>query len=366
MSTTAPPAVAVGATTARLPGPDVVRAVALIGVVVMNFHGYLVLRRDTRADTAIQRFFDPWSGPLSTRFAATFVLVAGVGVTLLTRSAHADPERVSAKRWTLVRRGLVLYGGGLLLDTVWPGTILPYYGAMFIVAAALFTLRSRWVLTVGALAAIAGAGIRWWALERQLDGRDTNWLFAPAPRSPRGLLFNVAVNGTHPLLPWLAFMCAGIVLGRAISTGRWRIPTLGIGLALFGGATVIGSIGMAGERAVLLSTDPFERGLLYTASALGTALIAFTVIATLADRFAGATLVSWLRATGAMTLTLYVAHALVFNLLVDWLHWVRPTGLDTALTFAAVYWLVAIAVATWWRRRFGIGPVERVYRSLGG
>jgi len=27
----------------RLPGPDVVRAVALIGVVVMNFHGYLVL-----------------------------------------------------------------------------------------------------------------------------------------------------------------------------------------------------------------------------------------------------------------------------------------------------------------------------------
>ena len=46
-----------------------------------------------------------------------------------------------------------------------------------------------------------------------------------------------------------------------------------------------------------------------------------------------------------MSLTLYVAHALVFNLVVDWLGWVEPAGLDTALTFAAVYWVVAIAAA---------------------
>ena len=32
------------ATAQRLAGPDVVRAVALIGVVVMNYHGYLILR----------------------------------------------------------------------------------------------------------------------------------------------------------------------------------------------------------------------------------------------------------------------------------------------------------------------------------
>ena len=29
----------------RLPGPDVVRAIALIGVVVMNYHGYLIIKR---------------------------------------------------------------------------------------------------------------------------------------------------------------------------------------------------------------------------------------------------------------------------------------------------------------------------------
>ena len=83
--TATPPSSAIG--TERLPGPDVVRAVALIGVVLMNFHGYLILRGGRQGNGAVDRFFDPWSGPLSTRFAATFVLVAGVGVTLLTRRA---------------------------------------------------------------------------------------------------------------------------------------------------------------------------------------------------------------------------------------------------------------------------------------
>ena len=38
-------------------------------------------------------------------------------------------------RWRLVARGLLLYAFGLLFDFIWPGTILPYYGAMFVVAA---------------------------------------------------------------------------------------------------------------------------------------------------------------------------------------------------------------------------------------
>ena len=32
-----------------------------------------------------------------------------------------------------------------------------------------------------------------------------------------------------------------------------------------------------------------------------------------------------------MSLTLYVIHTLVFNFVVRWHGWVRPTGLDTAL-----------------------------------
>ena len=95
----------------RLPGPDVVRAVALIGVVVMNYHGYLMFRGQPFAvdDSTLDRFFDPCEGPLSTRFASTFVLTAGVGVTLLTRRVVADR---AAGVEGAVARGRPRCGGG--------------------------------------------------------------------------------------------------------------------------------------------------------------------------------------------------------------------------------------------------------------
>ena len=82
---------------------------------------------------------------------------------------------------------------------------------------------------------------------------------------------------------------------------------------------------------------------MYVMSALGTALVAFAAISWLAERFVDAPLIDWLRRAGQMSLTLYIAHALVFNLVVDWLDWVGPTGLDTALLFSAGFWIVGIA-----------------------
>ena len=119
------------------------------------------------------------------------------------------------------------------------------------------------------------------------------------------------------------------------TTTWWRAAAIGGGFALFTIANLVNA-SASGERAlVLTSTDPFDRGLVYVMSALGTALIAFAAISWLADRFTDAPLVDALRRAGQMSLTLYIAHALVFNLVVDWLDWIRPTGLDTALLFSA-------------------------------
>ncbi len=350
----------------RLPGPDVVRAVALIGVVVMNFHGYLVL--DDRNHDGIgtgwaAELFDPWEGPLSTRFAATFVLVAGVGVTLLTRSSVGDRDRVREMRWRLARRGLLLYVVGLLVDEIWSGTILPYYGAMFVIAGIVFTWRSRWLVVLGVAAALAAWGLRMWRFERARDGHDTTWLTDPAD-SVRRYVFETAINGTHPLLPWLAFLGAGIVLGRCLVHPWWRPAAIGAGFGLFAIATIVGSAATTPFQQVLLSTHPFERGVLYVASALGTALVAYAGIDWLAERFPRP--LDPLRRAGQMTLTLYLLHVVTFNLVVDWLGWIEPTGLDVALVFAVTFWIVAIVAAAAWQQRFGIGPAERAYRAFGG
>lgn len=348
----------------RRPGPDVVRAVAMAGVVVMNYHGYLILRGGQRYGGELYEIFDPWNGPLATRFAATFVLTAGVGVTLMTRSSRGDAEATTTMRWRLVRRGLVLYVTGLLFDMIWDGTILTYYGAMFALAAWLFTLRSRWVLAVGAGAVAAAWAIRWWRYERELDGASTAWLTDPAGDSPRGLIFDVAVNGTHPLLPWLAFFCVGIVVGRVLDTSWWRPAVLGVGFVSLAAATMIDAA-VTGPRArTLLNDNPWDRSPVYVASALGTALIAFAAISWIADRYEQTAPVDWLRRAGQLSLTIYLGHALVFNLLVDWLDVVEPAGIGTALAFAMIYWVPATAGAVAYQRRFGRGPAESVYRRL--
>jgi uncharacterized protein len=350
--------------TGRLVGPDVVRAVAMAGVVIMNFHGYLIGRGARREGGWAYDFFDPWVGPLSTRFAATFVLTAGVGVTLLTRSAAGNRARANELRWILARRGLILYGFGMAFDFIWPGTILPYYGALFVLAAVLFALRTRWLITIAAAAASAAWLVRWWRYERELDGHDTSWLTNPGARSPRGLLIDVFVNGTHPLLPWLAFFCSGIVLGRILVREWWQPVAIATGFALFSGATLINSTATTPRALVLLSDDPFERGFAYTMSALGTALLAFPAVYWIAERYREATVIDWLRRAGQMSLSIYIAHALVFCLLVDWLDVVSPGGLGTSLLFALTYWLISTAAAVAYHQRFGRGPAEYVYRKL--
>ncbi len=365
-----PTAPAAHVVTQRLAGPDLVRAIALIGVVAMNFHGYLIIEAPpasasgTVGDGWAARLFDPWSGPLSTRFAATFVLVAGVGVTLLTRSVIGDRLRTTEMRWRLARRGVLLYTGGLVLDLIWPGTIIPYYGAMFVAAATMFTLRSRWIAVIGIIAAMSGWAIHAWLFWRSEAGDDTGWLTSPDNDSPRGYLFDMMVNGTHPLLPWLAFLCAGMLLARAFATAWWRPAALAAGATLYTSATLIGSSATTPFGRIVLSTDSSDASVVYVASALGTALVAYAAIDWLATHFTRP--LDPLRRAGQMTLTLYLAHVAVFQVAVGWLGWVRPAGLDVALLFAAAFWTAAILAAAVWHRRFGIGPAERFYRAFGG
>jgi uncharacterized membrane protein YeiB len=267
-------------------------------------------------------------------------------------------------RWLLVRRGLVLYVGGLLFDLIWRGTILPFYGVMFVIAAAVFTLRIRWLVVIGSLAAVAGWLVRWWVYEQWVDDVSTSWLTNPPTWSVQGFVFDVFVNGTHPLLPWLAFFCAGIVLGRLLPLAWWRPAALGAGIALYSVAIIVNSLATTDRSRVVLSDNPFDRGLVYVASAFGTALMAYSAISWVADRFESTVVIDTLRRAGQLSLTIYLGHALLFNLALDWLDLIEPGGLAMALGASVLYWIVALVAAGMYQRRFGRGPAEQIYRQL--
>lgn len=386
----------------RIAGLDVVRAVALIGVVVMNYHGYLILLGAERGSDPLERFFDPWTGPLATRFAATFVLVAGIGVSLMTerlRTAEVDDaasgdvdaldqrrdvrSAITAMRWRFVRRGLVLYVLGQVIEQTWPGTILIYYGALFVLAAVLFRLRDAVIVSIGLGAVVASVVLQVWLFRQAEAGESTAWLTSPAGGSWQDRILEVLVNGTHPLVPWLAFFCAGIVLGRHLRDLRWTVGAAMFGAFLFFAAGILSGAATTPFQARMLSTDPFSRSAVYVASALGTALVATIGIMRLVDGATrrrggrhtptpaiefdvGRQIADVLGRAGQMSLTIYLLHVGVFRLLVDGLGLIEPAGLGTALLFAAAFWVVAIAAANVWHRRFGRGPAEVVYRWLGG
>ncbi len=367
----------------RVVGVDVTRGVALIGVVVMNYHGYLNGANAMGAKNWAGRLFNPWIGVLSTRFAATFVTVAGIGITLLTRRsvASGDREAIGVDRWRLRRRGLLLLAVGYAFDWIWAGTILPFYGLYFLIASFMFTWRPRSLIIAGSTAALLAAGMQVWNQQRLLDGGVDLWLLgAPAGdamRSPRNLATELLLRGTHPMLPWLAFLVMGMMLGRVLRDfDRLRRRFIVAGLALLAGGYAISTItrlATADSKSKLAAhlrhatvTDPFSRGLLYVITALGSSLLAVMVITWLSDQWCNSMPVDVLRRAGQMSLSLYLLHALVFNVVVNLGGWVGGTGLDTALVFSAVFWVLAVGLAAWWHRLLGQGPAERIYRRFGG
>ena len=181
------------------------------------------------------------------------------------------------------------------------------------------------------------------------------------PALTQGATLETFLRGTHPVLPWVAFLCLGIVLGRRMPfhpMARYRMAIAGAAL-LAGGYVAHGALPV---HQLLRSTGPFDRGVLYVVTAVGSTLLAVSLLGWLAERTATSRPTLALADTGRTTLTLYVAHALVFNLFVDWLEWVKPGGLGTALLFAFCFWCAAVTMATVLHQRFRYGPLESAYR----
>lgn len=354
--------------TPRLIGLDVTRAIALIGVVTMNYCGALL---DSNGDASIDRLLDPYTGILSTRFAATFVVIAGIGATLMTRRATDEAARRDAA-WRLLRRGLLLYAGGFALNWVWPGTILFYYGAYFVIAALLFRLSTRWLGIIAVASATIATTVRTWIEWRAENGPFPEWAYTAEVSGFRDLAVRTFIDYTHPVFPWLAFFCCGMILGRHLEQVRRRsrplvLGTLAVSTATYVAATIIDRSslrdGIVGWN--LTSMQPFQQSLLYVISTLSIALLAFTVVSRVAEAHTDRPVIVALRRTGQLTLSLYLLHVLAYYAVVEW-SGVAVEGTGSVLAFAATFWILAVMVGSWWHHRIGEGPAERLYRAFGG
>lgn len=370
-------------TTRRLAFVDVARALALSGIVIMNYHAYLngSASRNPINGSVWEDLFNPVTGFFTTRFAALFVTVAGVAVALMTAPRSSDEDtNIAHKRVVIVRRGVLLAFVGGIFEWIWPGSILYYYGAYFLLGAALIRARTWIIVTCGLICTTAATAIETWRVAQEFDGHYTGWLDPSFINSPRELLLRTFIGYTHPVFPWFAFFCAGLLLGRIVpKLSNHRKPLLALAaiamISAYSLREIIYRVADDQSRSsaiwrALGSTDPFDRGILYTVSAMSIAIIVIVLLHWWCDDTTDNTtqqqLVNALQRVGQFTFTIYIGHALFFNLVVHRLDLVASTGLDTALVLSAVFIALAVSVALWWTHVIGQGPIERFYRWVTG
>lgn len=377
----------------RMVAVDAARGIALIGMIAVH-----TLYEADAAGKAT------WSFAIfGGRAAATFAVLSGVGIAFTTGRQRV---RLIAARGTimaLITRALVIGAIGLAMgeysDAALAADILPYYAGLFLLAIPLVFLPTWAVAAFGVLVA-AGAPVLTHLLLPHLP---VPTLLDPTVgylvHHPLGLLSELLITGEYPALPWTAYLCAGLVIGRLTLSKLWvAIGLLGTGLVLvfaaatasatllnhYGGLAHIWSaqdrspltipettemLTLGGDGTTPTSTwwwlavnaphtsTPFD--LVGTTGAATTLLGAMLLLSHLtAPRLLrGAITLSMapLAAAGSMTLTLYTAHLAFINSPYDTYD---PTNGYLLQVAAALLFGLA------WRATAGRGPLESLVTAL--
>ena len=362
----------------RIEGYDLARALAIFGMVAVNFKvvmGAGGWGSEARPGPEWLQFL---TGLLEGRAAATFVVLAGVGVALGTRRAVAsgDPRALSAARKTLWKRAAFLFFGGLLFATVWEADILHFYGWYIGIGALLIAFPSRVLLAAAALLALAFPVLLLafsYEAEWNLDTLAYEGFWTPAGQA-RHLFF----NGFHPVVPWLAFLLFGMWLGRQDVLDpavRRRLFIGGAAVALtieIVSAALVAQLtrGASAEDAevvvALLGSEALPPMPFYMLAAGGTATALIMLAVAFAQRFPGAPGIRALVAAGQLALTIYVAHVLIGMGALSAVGRLENQSLPFAVAASAAFYAFAVAFAVLWRKRFDRGPLEWVMRKWSG
>ncbi|MDQ4007981.1 MAG: DUF1624 domain-containing protein [Actinomycetota bacterium] len=398
----------------RIVGIDMARALALFGMMATHL----------LPDSVDGRTVAWWQQLAGGRAAALFALLAGVSLALVTRrlaepttAAAADgpaddpadspgdtaggtlPDRPSrstalrAARAGTVVRALVIGVLGLLLGDLDTGiaVILAYYAVLFLLGLPFLGLGWRTLALLAAgwavVAPVLSHLLRQHLFDRVGASPSLDFLLLQPFRLVSELLF----TGYYPAVPWLAYLLAGLAVGR-LPLHRARVAAA---LVVTGGVTALAAWstswllvhhwgGLQVLRATAPETSPFDfmsvdqalvRGtfgttpttswwwLTTSAPHSGTPFDLFQTIGSsllvlglclLACRLAPRVL-GLAFAAGTMTLTLYSLHLVA-------LHLELGPPRDTVNLYG---WHVAAAVvfAVAWRATLGRGPLERFTRT---
>ncbi|MCV6598843.1 MAG: DUF418 domain-containing protein [Mangrovicoccus sp.] len=342
----------------RLLGLDLARYLAFIGMVIVNFK---IAMGAEEGNGLLSHL----TGALEGRAAASFVVLAGIGLGL------AGQKGLDQTIGVTIKRALFLLVLGLLNMTIFDADILHYYAVYFLFGVLLLPLGNR-----ALIAWIIGLNLAFVVMILSLD-YDAGWDWSDYTYrgfwTPVGFLRNLFFNGWHPVIPWLGFLLFGIVLSRwpLVARGRQIALMLGGLAALFLAEALSGALvpifaAEDPELVDLVTTQPVPPMPLYTLAGLGAASFLVGACLLLAGPLQRIGVLQYLVPAGRQTLTLYIAHILIGMGVLEAFGLLGGQSVGAALLAAGVFCAAATLYAVLWARRFKRGPIEAVMRRLAG
>ena len=344
---------------ARLDGLDFARFLAFVGMVFVNFK--IVMGAEGGDD-----WLSLATGALEGRAAATFVVLAGVGLGL--SAARGDISRTVG---VTVRRAIFLLVLGLVNMLIFDADILHYYTFYFLFGVLLLPLSSRGLAVSMLLIVLTSVGMLLF-LDYDAGWDWTNYAYQGF-WTPTGFVRNLFFNGWHPVFPWLAFLLYGVILGR-LSLGEKRIHMR----MIVGGALIVVVAETTGrvlqptlasidpELIYFATTAPIPPMPLYVLSGIGTATAVIGLCMSSAEWLSRKGVLEIANPAGRQTLTLYVAHIIIGMGTLEALGMIGGQSIQAATLAAAVFCLLTIVYAYYWSRSFKRGPIETLMRKIAG
>lgn len=304
------------------------------------------------------------SGAIEGRAAATFVVLAGVGLGL---SARRDTNRPILP--VTLKRAAFLLATGLLNSLVFDADILHYY-AFYFLFGVLF-LRSSRASLLSAIAVLNGVFV---LLVLTLD-YDAGWNWSNYSYAdfwtPNGFVRNLFFNGWHPVFPWLGFLLFGFFLSR-LPLSATATQTR---LLLYGVFTVIVAElashllsaplrSLDPELAIFATTQPVPPMPLYSVAGAGFSALVIGACLRCSHWLDRLGVLGLLAPAGRQSLTLYIAHILLGMGTLDALGLLGEQTAAHALFAALLFCLLAVIYALLWTRYFKRGPAEMLMRKL--
>lgn len=355
----------------RIIGIDVARAFAVIGMIIVNFK---VVFGENGANW-IKFFANVFEG----KAAATFVVLSGVGIALMTNSAlkNNDSQRLKIVRVRIIKRALFLFIVGLSYIVIWPADILHFYGIYMLVLLFLLSSKEKTILiSIIALILLYPLFLNFVNYENGWNFDTLNyldfWTF-------HGFFRNLFLNGFHPVIPWASFMLFGFLFGkqnlqdnRFLKKTFWASSIIFIVIQILSHFSILvlseGSQQATKELTEIIGTSPMPPLPIYMFNgiAISTSIISACII--IAKKFSTNKIILALHKTGQLALTFYVAHVIFGMGIIEAIDPEKMGNypIEFSVVYALGFSLLCVLFAVYWLENRKSGPVEWIMKKIIG